>query len=472
MVATLVFLSVAAFVLSLILTPVVRALALRWNLVDLPDNKRKIHKKPVARIGGVSIFGACLGSCVVVAALVTHNRPETHAGFAAIRSIAPAAVIVFLTGLADDIFNLKPWHKLAAEILAASLVISAGVRIHGVAAFTAHPVLGVLATVTWLLVCTNAVNLIDGLDGLAAGMALLAATTTLMASVLCGSTELTIATAPLAGALLGFLVFNFNPASIFLGDSGSLFLGFVLGCYGILWSGKADSILGMAAPLIALGVPLLDTTLAIARRFLRAQPIFSPDRSHIHHRLLALGLTQRRAVLLLYIAAAIAGALSLGLMSARNHWELLIIVVCALGAMFGIRQLGYIEFEMAGRIVAHKGFRREINAQLAIQSFEQNLCAAATADDCWEVIQRESEGFGFYPVGMQFAGRTFVPRIGHDPGSSWAIHIPIADDDWIELCHEFDLLGHATAAVSFAGAIRKVLTGKNAALVRPARRTA
>jgi UDP-GlcNAc:undecaprenyl-phosphate/decaprenyl-phosphate GlcNAc-1-phosphate transferase len=461
MLATLLLLTALSLTLSLLFTPVVRTWALRWNFVDSPDNKRKVHKTAIPRVGGVAIAAAYFGSFLAVAALLAYKQVDVAAGFAATKSIAPAAMLIFLIGLADDIFSLKPWHKFGVEVIAAVMVVSAGVHIQAVSAFTVGPALGTLGTIIWLVACTNALNLIDGLDGLAAGIALLATMTTFIASLVNGNLELAILTAPLAGALVGFLVFNFNPASIFLGDSGSLLLGFLLGCYSILWSGKSATVLGMTAPLIALAVPLLDTTLAIARRFLRGQPIFKPDRSHIHHRLLARGLTHKRAVLLLYVAAGIAGSLSLCLIWAHSHWEAVILATFVCGAIYGIQQLGYAEFEAVRRFVWHGALRREINAHLAVRTFEERLKAAETADDCWAVVQGASEEFGFPRIRMQLAGRIFNCHSESGSLGSWAIRIPISDNDWIELSHSSGPEGHPTAIVPFADTMRRVLTGKS-----------
>jgi UDP-GlcNAc:undecaprenyl-phosphate GlcNAc-1-phosphate transferase len=202
------------------------------------------------------------------------------------------------------------------------------------------------------------------LDGLAAGVGLLATTTTLVAALLDHNIGLAIATVPLAGALLGILRFNFNPASIFLGDSGSLFIGFLLGCYSVLWSQKSATILGMTAPLIALSIPLLDTGLAIIRRFLRCRPIFGADYGHIHHKLLARGLTPRQAVILLYIICGLCAALSLLQSFAHERFEgLIIILFCAL-AWIGVQHLGYAEFDMARRLILAGNFRRHLTSWL------------------------------------------------------------------------------------------------------------
>lgn len=463
---TVVFLLITvSLTLSLTVTPLVRRLAVRWRLVDLPDDIRKVHRKPVPRLGGVAIFVAYFGACLAVAALFGHSAPAT---FAAAKCFVPAAVLVFLVGALDDVIGLKPWHKLAAEIVAGLLVISGGLYIRGVPVLANHTLLGMLFTIAWLLLCMNAVNLIDGLDGLASGVALLAALAILAASLLHGSMELSIVVAPLIGALLGFLIFNFNPASIFLGDSGSLLIGFLLGCYSILWSGKSATIPEMAVPLIALAVPLTDTSLAIVRRFLRAQPIFSADCSHIHHRLLARGFTHRQAVLVLYIAAGIAGALSVCLIAAGIYWSPLIIAAVVVGALVGVHQLGYLELKVARRILTAKAFHQELNAQLAVATFEDKLGKAITSNDCWAVIREASEDFGFHPIHMQLGDQMFDYNPESLPASHWALRMPIAQNGWIELSHELGPVDHASAVVVFAETIRKVLGAKQA-MLRPFR---
>ncbi|HMF77540.1 MAG TPA: MraY family glycosyltransferase [Bryobacteraceae bacterium] len=458
MLLTLLLLTALSLILSLLFTPAVRILALRCNLVDLPDNKRKVHKLPIPRVGGVALAAAYFGSLVAVAAFFAYQQAELSAGFAAVRSIAPAALVIFFIGLADDIFNLKPWHKFAAQIAAAGMVVSAGVQIHGVAGFHVHPILLTAGTIVWLVACTNAVNLIDGLDGLAAGISLLATLTVFIASLISGNTGLAIATAPLAGALLGFLVFNFNPASIFLGDSGSLFLGFLLGCYSILWSGSSLTVLDMTAPFMVLAVPLIDTTLAIARRFLRRQPIFKADRSHVHHRLLARGLSHRGTVLLLYVAAGIAGTLSLCLVSARDPWQSVVLATFACAVAAGIWKLGYAEFDALRCVIFRGDLRREITAHLTVQTFEEGLKAAESADDCWAVIQDGCKEFGLHAIRMQLAGHIFA---GHGSSTARAMRIPISENDWIELSHTSGPVGYPAAVVPLANAMRRVLADKS-----------
>jgi UDP-GlcNAc:undecaprenyl-phosphate GlcNAc-1-phosphate transferase len=384
---------------------------------------------------------------------------QGHFEFAAIRAIAPATLLVFLMGVADDILTLKAWQKLAVQVFAAVLVVSAGIHLGEFSQLSSYPLVGEVATIGWLVLCTNAINLIDGLDGLAAGIALLATVTTLIAALINGNTELVIATAPLAGALIGFLLFNFNPASIFLGDSGSLVLGFLLGCCSLLWSAKSSTMLGVAAPLIALSVPLMDTMLAIARRFLRNQPIFRPDRSHIHHRLLARGLSHRQAVIFLYIAGATAGAFALGSIWVRNQGEALLLVAFICTTIFGIRQLGYAEFEAARRVLFRGGLRREINAEIAVKAFEQALSAAITPDDCWKEVRRAADEFGFHVLRMRLASRMFEGD-ENDSRHSSSISISLSEVDWIEINLADDPANRPNVLMPFATIMQRVLADK------------
>jgi len=452
-----------ALILSLLFTPLVRRLALRWNLVDHPGT-RKVHSSPIPRIGGVAVAGAYFGSCLIVAGVVAQFRPDLPLGFTTIQAIGPATFFIFLIGLADDILNLRPWQKFAVQIAASVMVVSAGVHMGDSYLFLGHPILARVATVFWLLLCTNAVNLIDGLDGLAAGIALLATMTTLIASLMNGNSDLTIATAPLAGALIGFLVFNSNPASIFLGDSGSLVLGFLLGCFSLLWSAKSATLLGMTAPLMALSVPLIDTSLAIVRRFLRGQPIFLPDRSHVHHRLLALGLTHRRAVLFLYSAGVIASVLSLSLIWVHSHGEAIILLAFVAVALFAIEKLSYPELSAARKILLRGGLRREINAQLEVQNLQAGLLAARTAEDCWAAVQRNSSKLGFEVVCMRLASRSFGEM---EPSTSPTIRVAITEQDWVDLSLDAGPERHLNVLIPFVTTIRETLANKRLGLAEP-----
>jgi UDP-GlcNAc:undecaprenyl-phosphate GlcNAc-1-phosphate transferase len=311
-------------------------------------------------------------------------------------------------------------------VAAASYICWAGFHIGSIASYNLNDWIAFPLTIVWLVGCSNAVNLIDGLDGLATGIGLFATLTTLIAALLQGNVPLALATAPLAGALCGFLRYNLNPASIFLGDSGSLSIGFLLGCFAIVWSQKSVTLLGMTAPLIALAIPLLDTTLAIARRFLRHQPIFGADHGHIHHRLLARGFTPRRVAYVLYTSAGIAAALSLLLNSATNYVAgVALIAFCAI-VWLALQYLGYEEFHAARHMIFGDMFRRTLSANLSISQLETAVQLAHTLDECWSALVETSRGFGFSEASMQFHERRLTAILAEvDSVDCWDLHIPL-----------------------------------------------
>jgi UDP-GlcNAc:undecaprenyl-phosphate GlcNAc-1-phosphate transferase len=369
----------------------------------------------------------------------------------------PAAGTILVVGLVDDLRELKPWRKIICEIGAAVLAYSAGVHFKGIAGHEIAPWLSLPITIAWLLICTNAVNLIDGIDGLATGVGLFATTTMVLAALMQGNVPLAIAVVPLAGALLGFLRYNFNPATIFLGDSGSLLIGFLLGCYGILWSQKSATLLGMTAPLMALAIPLLDTLLAILRRFVHNKPIFTADRGHIHHRLLDRGMTPRKAALLLYGCCAIGAICSLGMNT--NLSGIVLVIFCAV-TWIGVQQLGYVEFGTAGRMFIDGDFRRQLSSQVAIQSFADQLRSADTVDDCWAIISRTSREFGFPYVALCLAGQFFEQGHGGDLDQYWILRVPLSGADFIEVAREFGQTDYCPVISSFVEALRKSLAPK------------
>jgi UDP-GlcNAc:undecaprenyl-phosphate/decaprenyl-phosphate GlcNAc-1-phosphate transferase len=457
----LLILAISSFGVAFGLTPICRNLAIRWGLVDQPDEIRKFHTRAIPRVGGISIFIAYLISfaLLLLSPLQAGNMIRGHLDV--VRYLFPAAMIVVLTGLLDDLMGLKAWQKLAGQFVASAVAVWAGVQIRGIAGHLLPSEFAVPATVLWLVGCANAFNLIDGVDGLAAGVGFVATATTLIAALLWHNIGLAIATVPLAGALAGILCFNFNPASIFLGDSGSLFIGFLLGCYSVLWSQKSATILGMTAPLIALSIPLLDTCLAIARRFLRKQPIFAADRSHIHHKLLARGLTPRRVVVLVYIVCGLCGALSLLQSFAHQRFGGLIIILFCAGVWIGVQQLGYTEFEMARRLVLAGNFRRQLNAELQLSAFTDNLAAAVTFDQCWEVLQQTYSEFGFNEIRFKLGSRLYTDTTnGHHPADTWTIRIRLSENDYVNLSRDFDT--EAPPIVSrYTDAVGKMLREKN-----------
>jgi UDP-GlcNAc:undecaprenyl-phosphate/decaprenyl-phosphate GlcNAc-1-phosphate transferase len=295
---------------ALVLTPIVTRASLALGLVDAPGG-RKVHPASVPRLGGVAILGSA--SLALAGALIIDQAAA--ATLSSVTPILAGALLVFLVGLGDDVWALPPWPKLAVETGAAVLVMAAGLLIERVTLAGVTWELGLAAwpiTLLWIVGLTNAFNLIDGIDGLASGVAVIAGTTCAIILVLRGHPAEAMLIAAVTGAALGFLVYNFNPASVFLGDAGSLLFGFLLATTALAGWQKGATALAAGVPLLIFALPIADTMAALLRRLMRtgvqAAPsvatllrrVMEPDRQHIHHRLLALGLSERRTVLLLY----------------------------------------------------------------------------------------------------------------------------------------------------------------------------
>jgi len=452
---SLLFLGLVSFVLSLFLTPVVRAIFRRWGLAQRGSEGRG---HPIPRAGGIAIVLSYLIAylCLLAVPLKAGFIVWDSLNFAL--RLMPAAGLIFLIGLVDDIKGLEPWQKLVGEIAAAGAAYWGGIHIQGLAGFGTGAWWSLPLTIIWLVACTNAINLIDGVDGLATGVGLFATFTTLIAALLQNNMALALATVPLAGALLGFFRFNFNPATIFLGDCGSLFIGFLLGCYAVVWSQKAATILGMTAPLMALSIPLLDMSVAVARRFLRRQPLFEGDRNHIHHRLLNRGFTPRKVALVMYACAAVGAICSL-VVANRNMSGFIILAFC-LTTWIGVQHLGYVEFGVAGRLLIDGAFRRLLNSHISIESFEESLAVASTPDDCWNVLRSSYRDFGFSRIEVQMAGQKLSEYADIQPLESWKVTVPISEGSYVELHRGFGPAEQHQVVASFVEVLRRALEPK------------
>jgi UDP-GlcNAc:undecaprenyl-phosphate/decaprenyl-phosphate GlcNAc-1-phosphate transferase len=443
----------SAFVLAIILTPLLRNVFSRIGVVDRPDNKRKLHTKPVPHMGGVPLVFAYVLSFFVLAA----SGQTKSVDFDLLLRVALPAAVIFTLGILDDWRGLSPLPKLGAQMIAGVWVFMEGVRVTGVAGHQLPVWLSLPITVLWVLACTNAFNLIDGMDGLAAGVGLFATTTILIAALMQRNLALAAVTAPLVGALIGFLRYNFNPATIFLGDSGSLVIGFLLGCFGVVWSQKSATILGMTAPLMALSIPILDVLLSIVRRFLRGQPIMAGDRGHIHHRLLQRGLSPRKAVLLLYGFAGIAAVLSI-FQSVSGRYAGTVLLVFAAVAWMGIQNLGYTEFDQARRMILAGGFRRSLNSQLALRSLHDALASSKTRENSWEILKESAKEFGFAEIRWEFGDSQYAETLAHVPrDSAWELRIALSAPESITLRCATDATPMALDLANLAESIRSTL---------------
>lgn len=347
---------VLALIASLVLTRVVRDHAVEVGLLD-PCNDRSLHTEPVPRVGGVAIVvSTAIGLLVTWQGFAGRMPPIDRP----LTALLVGAGLMHVFGLVDDIRPVPARYKLAAQTLLAFGVWYFGLRIPGVflqgapTIFLA-PWLNMFLTVVWLVGLTNAFNLIDGLDGLAAGAALIALGALFLVSLAFGHLAVAIVICAVVGATFGFFRYNFPFGSIFLGDSGSLLLGFALAGLGLLSSRRSDGSLSIVIPILALGLPIIDTGIAIVRRYLRGQPIFDADRGHIHHRLLARGHTPRNAALILYVGCAALGASAVILANFGAH-VLLPLGFAALAMLVFIQWLRFDEFIELG-VLLQRGLR-------------------------------------------------------------------------------------------------------------------
>lgn len=467
-----------AFLLALILTPICRDLFGSYSVVDEPGERRKVHDRPIPRVGGIAIAISYFTALLIsdLSRLPSYNR--------LMWMLLPSAGLVFLIGLVDDLAGLKPWQKLIAEIGVGYLAYWSGVRIEYLGGYHLPGWSSLPITIIWLLMCCNAINLVDGLDGLATGIGLFATVTSFVAALLYNNLPLAMMTFPLAACLLAFLCYNFNPATIFLGDCGSLLIGFLLGCYGVVWANKSATLLGMTAPLIALSLPLTDVVLSIVRRKLRCKPIFAADRGHIHHRLLDRGMTPRRAVLVLYGMCALAATLSLLQTALHDRYAGLIVVLFCVAAWVGVRKLEYVEFAIAGRLLFGGELRRLPLIRISLSRMDKAVAEAQDFPDCWHALCRACSELGFSRIRLDVAGVECANSVleapkdpqctendgpsasGEVPGEYWTAGIPIEAGCRLELFHAFSESWHSAVVAALADLLHTQTGARLARLAR------
>ena len=423
-------LGITAFVLCFVSTPLVRNFFHRLGKLDKPDSHRKFHIAAVPRSGGIGIVLSYFAAFALMYVFLPAGSVVYINHKSLLRGVLPATALMFLVGLADDLLDLRPRMKLAGQFVAVLVAVSMGVRLsllHG------PGWLGFTLSVVWLLTCTNAVNLIDGMDGLAAGVGLTATITTLLVALLSGNLGLAMATAPLAGALFAFLRYNFSPASVFLGDSGSLTIGFLLGCLGLVWD-THSGMLGMVGPLMTMALPLVDVSLAIGRRFLRRQPIFKGDRGHIHHRVLALGFTTRSAAVLLYSCCFVSASLALVQTFGRREMGIAIVLLFMVLVLIGVRSLGYVEFRAARKTLSHRAIRKAFADEIYLEELRHALTEAQTPDDCWMILRRTCNELSRAGAHLQLGSeRAIREAMLASDTASCQLRVLLAENTWLLL---------------------------------------
>jgi len=336
---------VAALIVGLVMTAAAKVIAPKVGAVDKP-NARKVHQKLMPRMGGLGIYCGFMVGALIYAGLDSR-----------VLGLLLSTTIVFCVGLVDDIKGISPKVKLLGQLIAAIIFVAFG----GYVKYLTNPFggdllfvefLGIPITILWLVGISNAVNLIDGLDGLAGGVSAISAFTMAIVALMAGQNLTAALCLCLIAAIIGFLRYNFNPASIFMGDSGSLTLGFVLAALSIMGFAKGATVVALILPILILGIPIFDTFFAIVRRAKEHKPIFEADKGHLHHRLLMLGFSHRETVTIIYAVTLLMGfvAILITLLDSWISWVVLAVVIILL--LFGAHRLGVITIGKANETAA------------------------------------------------------------------------------------------------------------------------
>ena len=323
-----------AMFVSYVLTPYIKKLAFKIGAVDRPDN-RKVHKKIMPRLGGLAIYIAFMIGCVASMEITWD-----------IFGILLGGTLIVALGVADDVYQLPAKVKLLGQIAAACVLVIFDIRIEWVnnplGGYFYLDMLSIPFTIFWVISFTNVVNLIDGLDGLAAGVSAIASLTVILVAFQMGYFHVAILTAALAGAIIGFIRYNFNPATIFMGDTGSMFIGYMLAAISVYGAVKTAATIALIVPAIALGLPILDTAFAIMRRYVNGRPIFQPDKGHLHHRLLATGMSHKETVLFMYGITAVLCIGAVLWAEMDGFYAALIIAVIMTAVAVGAKKIGIL----------------------------------------------------------------------------------------------------------------------------------
>ena len=419
---TYALLTASAFLLSVLFTLLVRSVAHRLDWLDQPD-ERRLHSKPTPRLGGVAIFLAFGLSLAPLFFIQNRLTTQLRIHWPSLEPLPAAVCVIFLLGLVDDIVGVNPYVKLAAQIGCSMWVFYHGIYVGQVSNPLAKGfdvgVWSLPLTVLWLVGITNAFNLVDGIDGLAAGIALFSIVILGFASLLTGNTALVAVLAALGGATAGFLLFNFHPATIFLGDSGSLFLGFTLAALSLVWGQKSSLAVSVLGPILIFTLPIADTGLAIVRRFFSGAPIFSADRDHIHHRLLGLGWSPRKVVLILYGACFLFGLVTLALMNIQTGVGIFVLILVAIGTWLLLSRLGYRELAEIN-LTVRRGLldqRAIVGQRVQFRKAVESVGEARTSEDLWSRLVEVAKAFDFDRIELSLSPE-LQARVSSQGGSS------------------------------------------------------
>lgn len=463
-----------ATISSLVLTPLIRRLCERFKLMDIPSDGRRVHHRAIPRLGGIGIFLSvilALSSIPLVSNLLTQSL---QAYTSAIFIILIPSTLVFLLGVFDDVKGTNALVKFVGLGLIATLFFAMGGRIEAlgipfIGTIQFPLVISFFLTVIWLVGISNAFNLIDGMDGLASGAALFASIVIFVVAIASGNPLMIVVALVLSGALTGFLRYNFNPASIFLGDSGALFVGFLLAALSIMGAQKATTAVAVITPLLAFGLPVVDTGVTMIRRMISRRPIFEGDGEHIHHMMLARGLSQRQVALILYGVCAIFGLIAALSTNTSSPVTGLVLFVIAVAVLVAVGHLRYHEVDelRAGVRRTVGGRRVRVANNIRVRRASLALSKASNLNELFAAVSQmlEFEEFAFANAQLGYLGqaepnmrafnathqRGSIPNIGFrngrvawswkrsglqdEPiGSSkyWSFRLPLSNDsgDW------------------------------------------
>ncbi len=423
-----------AFIVAVIATRILIRLAWPLGLVDIPDGYRKLHAQATPRLGGPAIYLAFLAPLLgliifrnlsTVADLVLANRLK-------LTGLMVGATLTLILGLADDKFNIRPFWKLLSQAIIGVIMFGFGYHIYVISNPLGNPFsLGIFAlpvTLFWFVACMNAVNLLDGLDGLAAGMTLFVSATLFLVGMQIKNILGMFMMACLGGATFGFLLFNFPPARIFLGDSGSLLLGFLIASLSLIGTArKAEAAVALLIPIVALGLPILDTSVALLRRWYKRLPLSMPDRQHIHHVLVTMGFSQRRAVLTLYIICVALGGAALAITFARSEVVLLVIGALILIGFVTIRIFSGVRFaDVLDKLTRNeKSMDRLLDVHRQVERALADLSKARDGKEAWHVCTEAFKSLGFYAATLNWNDG----KSGAETAETWTNPIQSSDSD-------------------------------------------
>lgn len=438
-VAFITFLS--AMCVALTLTPRVASWASHKGICDYPSSRR-VHLNCIPRAGGIALFVSFFVS-YLIALTVTSEQGSTPLLQREQIFFLLGACCVFALGLWDDIKSLPPWIKFSGQVGVGLLVWFGGIDVELLSVTLYKGVslpswLSLVVTVFWVVLLVNAINLIDGLDGLAAGICLFVSITLLCLCFSTGNPVLIIGFSAIAGSCLGFLRYNFNPASIFMGDCGSYLLGYLLAALTIQGAMKSHATVALLIPVIALGVPLLDTLLAPVRRFVLGKKMFLPDQSHIHHILLKLGYSQRHVVVIIYGITIFLGLISLAFVFAKDQLSAYVLAVPGIIIFLAVKKLGYLEYVAADKIwgwlrdlTDEAGFSNERRSFLNIQ---MQIMQSNTVEELWGNVTVAIEKLDFDVAELYLTGKEGIISQTDSENMKWQRHQNEEDFDFNQQC--------------------------------------